>query len=59
MGCTNSLALNGGSLAVRDGLLSRLALLEKRLRDEDLLSSGGGPVGGTISAWPFRRIVKV
>lgn len=46
MGVTNSLALNSGGLAVLDGLLSRLALLEKRLRDEDLLSSGGGPVCG-------------
>jgi malic enzyme len=54
---TNLLALNGSGLALLGGLLRLLALLEKRLRDEDLVLSGDGTAAVT-SVWPFRKVVK-
>lgn len=46
---TDLLALNGGGLALLNGLLRSLALLEKGLRDQDLLGGGGGTKEPTVS----------
>lgn len=53
------LALNSGDLAILDGLLSSLALLEERLGDQDLFSGGRSSVETKQTTVSPRHITDV